>query len=177
MKQCYTIYLGARNTPHRKITTADYKEIKENVGKISQSFTIIRGKGYWKNVEEDTAIIMLALANNAQHQSRIQNCCSKLQEKFGQDAVLCQLTGKAIVLNEGNLDKKNNIKNTVERSTKTDWAKAMLEKLPDQGLVRTLNSENAVGKLVKFKKANPQADYPEARKFLKKEFPHFAKYL
>lgn len=106
MKQCYTIYLGARNTPHRKITTADYKEIKENVGKISQSFTIIRGKGYWKNVEEDTAIIMLALANNAQHQSRIQNCCSKLQEKFGQDAVLCQLTGKAIVLNEGNLDKK-----------------------------------------------------------------------
>jgi hypothetical protein len=43
--------------------------------------------------------------------------------------------------------------------------------------VRTLKSEKAVSKLVKFKNANPQADFAEARKFLKKEFPHLANYL
>ena len=174
MQKCYTLYLGARNTEHHTFTAKDYEEIEEALKLTSSKYTIILGNGYWKGASEDTAIIVLALDNDDRHESRIQTVCSALQKKFGQDAVMCQLSGDAVLLKEGNVGVKNVITNMAENSARTDWAKAMLERLPEQGIVKPLKRKSAISKLVKLKKENPQADFPEAQKLLKEKFQSYA---
>lgn len=177
MQKCYTIYLGARNTKHRTITAADYKNIEEIVRKTSKGYTLIRAKGYWKGQVEDSAIIVLAMPNNDHRHKLIQKCCAQLREKFGQDAVLCQLSGSALVLHKSNVEVKDGIKNMKANSVRTDWAKEMLEQLSNQKAARLLREEYAINKLVALKSENPQASFPEARKLLKKQCPHLAGYV
>lgn len=177
MQKCYTIYLGAKNTPHHKITPADYRMIERTVAETSKGYTLIRAKGYWKGKSEDTAIIVLAMPNNDRRHSLIQKCCARLRERFGQDAVLCQMSGTAVLLDKSNVGAKDGIKNMSANSMRTDWAKEMLEQLPNKSVVPLFPRGKAIAKLVRLKSDNPQASFPEARKLLKKEFPHLAKYL
>jgi hypothetical protein len=177
MQKCYTIYLGARNTPHRTITAADYKMIDKLVNEKSENYTLIRAKGYWRGKSEDSAIIVLALKNDDRHEDRIQECCAVLREEFGQDAVLCQMSGDAVLLHKGNARVKGNIRYTKANSARSAWAKQMLKQLRNQEVVKTLKKEHALSKLENLKTEKPQAEFPEALARLKKDFPHLAKHL
>ena len=177
MQKCYTICLGARNTKHRTITAADCKKIEEIVSKTSKSYTLIRAQGYWQGQLEDTAVIVLALTNDERAVDRIQKCCGELLREFKQYAVMCQLSGTAVVLKEKTLKATKAVKTAEENSARTDWAKEMLGKLPDQAVVPLLKREGAISKLVKLKNDNPKAGFREARKLLRAKFPKHAAYL
>jgi len=177
VQKCYTIYLGARNTDHRTITDEDHEKIEEVIKKTSKKYTLILGKGYWGGQSEDSAIIVLALDNDDRHEDRIQNCCALLMEEFGQDAVLCQMSGETILIEKGNARVRGNIRQAKENSERNTWAKEMLKQLPNQTVAKLLKEDSALSKLENLKTENPQADFPEALARLKKDFPHLAKYL
>lgn len=175
MQKCYTIYLGARNTPHRTITAADYKKIDQLVNEKSENYTLIQAKGYWRGKSEDSAIIVLALKNDDRHEDRIQECCAVLREEFGQDAVLCQMSGDAVLIHKGNARVKGNIRYAKANSERHTWAKKMLKQFSNQKVAAVLKDQSALNKLVNLKTKNPQAEFPEALARLKKDFPHLVK--
>jgi hypothetical protein len=175
MQRCYTIYLGARNTDHRTITAADYKKIEEIVSKTSKNYTLIRAQGYWQGQLEDTAVIVLALTNDERAVDRIQKCCGELLREFKQYAVMCQLSGTAVVIKEKTLKATKAVKTAEENSARNAWAKKMLKQYPNQKVAAVLKDNSALSKLENLKAKNPQAEFPEALARLKKDFPHLVK--
>lgn len=174
MQKCYTLYLGARNTDHHTITAEDYEKIEEVVKKTSEKYTMISAKGYWEGKSEETAIIVLALDNNERANRRIERLCEALLQEFQQFAIMCQISGTAFNFKEKHLKATNPVKTAEENSALTNWAKKMLERLPEQGIVKPLKRKGALSKLVKLKKENPQADFPEAQELLKEVFEKYA---
>ena len=168
----YTIYLAASTKPGDIITAVNFKKIQEIVEATSETYTILKASGFWGGKGEETAVIVIALANDKKAAERIKACCKKLHDAFQNFSILCEFS-KGIVLGVGALEraKDNVIETALDNTERTDWAKKVIDAVKNKTTQKELNRKHAIPKLAKLKNAKPDAKIEDGLELLKNEFP------
>lgn len=102
MNRLYRIYLGARNTDHRKFTPGDHKQLDKVLSRYFKGWTKVSAMGSWCEDQEESCIITVStdphsLQNNV-GKDPIHSMSKQLKQHFGQFAVMIEDGGQTILL-------------------------------------------------------------------------------
>lgn len=75
----YTLYVGAPNDTH-EINELTMEQIKSTTSKYFESYTYVKARGVYKEIEEDMVMIVIAKAKKDEVYSLGKELCSFLKQ-------------------------------------------------------------------------------------------------